>query len=104
MFITSDGNKLTGYLQPVFKCLKYSDRDQCMDLTVEEASPLEIKEPDEMNFSEEEITERFFRETRHAKVPDWAWLCQNFTQSCGGDFEIKVDGDLFKAILSFNTI
>ena len=51
-----------------------------MDLTVEEGRALvEIKNTAnyEMNFSEEEITERFFRETRRApaKVPDWAGYC-----------------------------
>lgn len=113
VFITSDGNKLYRVFANLFSnALKYSliGTRVYVDLTVEEGRALvEIKNTAnyEMNFSEEEITERFFRGDK-ARTSEGSGLglaiAQNFTQSCGGDFEIKVDGDLFKAILSFNTI
>ena len=113
VFITSDGNKLYRVFANLFSnALKYSliGTRVYVDLTVEDGRALvEIKNTAnyEMNFSEEEITERFFRGDK-ARTSEGSGLglaiAQNFTQSCGGDFEIKVDGDLFKAILSFNTI
>jgi len=29
-------------------------------------------------------------------------IAQSFTQACGGQFKISIDGDQFKVIVSFN--
>lgn len=81
-----------------------------MDLTVEDGSAVAVIKNTanyEMNFSEEEITERFVRGDK-ARSSEGSGLglaiAQNFTRSCGGDFHISVDGDLFKVILSFDIL
>ena len=59
----------------------------------------------EMNFNEEEIIERFVRGDK-ARSSEGSGLglaiAQSFTQSCGGDFDIEIDGDLFKVMLTFD--
>ena len=81
MFITSDGTSSTGICKPVFKRpeIFLIGTRVYVDLTVEEGRALvEIKNTAnyEMNFSEEEITERFFRgdKARTSEGSDWAWL------------------------------
>jgi len=60
-----------------------------------------------MNFSEEEILERFVRGDQ-ARSTEGSGLglaiARNFTLACGGQFAIKLDGDLFKVIVSFALI
>lgn len=58
----------------------------------------------EMNFTEEEILQRFVRgdESRSTEGSGLGMaIAQSFTQICKGQFEIKMDGDLFKVELSF---
>ena len=56
----------------------------------------------EMNFSGEEITQRFVRGDS-ARTTDGNGLglaiAQSYAAACGGELEVVVDGDLFKAIL-----
>ena len=58
----------------------------------------------EMNFTEEEILQRFVRGDE-ARTTEGSGLglsiAQSFTQICGGKFAIKIDGDLFKVELRF---
>lgn len=60
-----------------------------------------------MNFSEEEITERFVRGDT-ARTTEGSGLglaiAKEYTALCGGTLQIQVDGDLFKAILSFPAV
>jgi len=61
----------------------------------------------EMNFTEDEILERFARGDK-ARSTEGSGLglaiAKSFTQVCGGEFDIVIDGDMFKAILKFNLI
>lgn len=58
----------------------------------------------EMNFTPEEIVERFVRgdKSRHERGSGLGLaIVKSFTEVQNGSFEIQVDGDLFKAILRF---
>ncbi len=58
----------------------------------------------EMNFKETEILERFVRgdESRTTEGSGLGLaIAQGYVQAMGGDFKIKVDGDLFKVTLRF---
>ncbi|NLB88806.1 MAG: hypothetical protein GX790_06205 [Syntrophomonadaceae bacterium] len=60
-----------------------------------------------MNFSEDEILERFVRGDESRTSEGFGLglsIAQSFTQICGGKFAIKIDGDLFKVELQFKTI
>lgn len=59
---------------------------------------------EELNFSAEEITERFVRgdSSRNTEGSGLGLaIAKSFTEAQGGRFRIEVDGDLFKAILEF---
>ncbi len=110
VMIMSDGKKLYRVLQNLISnVLKYAMPQSrvYVDLMVEDGrAVIEIKNIAgyEMNFKEDEIVERFVRGDK-ARSTEGSGLglsiAQNFTQACGGSFEIKVDGDLFKARLIF---
>lgn len=58
----------------------------------------------EMNFTPEEIVERFVRgdKSRHERGSGLGLaIVKSFAEVQGGSFEIQVDGDLFKAIVRF---
>lgn len=60
----------------------------------------------EMNFGEVEILERFIRGDKARSTEGTGLglsIAKSFTQACGGSLNIKVDGDLFKVIMAFNT-
>ena len=109
--IISDGNKLYRVFLNLFNnTLKYSlvgTRVYVDLVTKDEKAVVTIKNTAnyEMNFREEEIIDRFVRGDK-ARASEGSGLglsiAQNFTHSCGGDFDIRVDGDLFKVILSFH--
>jgi signal transduction histidine kinase len=78
-----------------------------IDLTVDQNGPfVTIKNTAnyEMNFTEDEILQRFVRGDE-SRTTEGAGLglsiAQSFTQICGGQFSIKIDGDLFKVALRF---
>jgi signal transduction histidine kinase len=60
---------------------------------------------EEMNFSAEEITERFVRGDL-ARNTEGSGLglaiAQSFTELQNGKFKVEIDGDLFKVILSWS--
>ena len=61
----------------------------------------------EMNFSEDEILQRFVRgdESRTTEGSGLGLsIAQSFTQICGGQFSVNIDGDLFKVELRFNLV
>ncbi len=62
---------------------------------------------DEMNFSKEEIQERFVRgdKSRHESGSGLGLaICKSFSEIQGGTFDIAIDGDLFKAIICFSIV
>ncbi len=106
--IKADGNKIYRVFQNLIdNALNYSmdgtriflklDRDETsMILTVKNTASYE------MNFSPEEITERFARGDK-SRTDGGSGLglsiAKSFTEACGGTFKIELDGDVFKAIL-----
>ncbi len=124
VFIFSDGKKLYRvFLNLISNTLKYSLTGSriYIDLVTESnekgQSPFDtfgkataiIKNTAnyEMNFSEDEILERFVRGDK-ARTGEGSGLglaiAKNFTQICGGEFDVTVDGDLFKVKLIFDTV
>ena len=60
-----------------------------------------------LNVSAEELTERFVQgdESRRSEGSGLGLsIAKNLTKSMGGDFELQLDGDLFKAILIFDVM
>ena len=60
-----------------------------------------------LNVSAEELTERFVQGDESRKTEGSGLglsIAKNLTKSLGGDFELQLDGDLFKAILTFEMI
>jgi signal transduction histidine kinase len=59
----------------------------------------------EMDFTAEEILQRFTRGDQ-ARSKEGSGLglsiAESFTKVCGGDFEVKLDGDQFNVIISFH--
>ena len=110
VFIKSDGKKLYRVFLNLFQnALKYSlagSRVYVDLVTDSDKAVVIIKNTSnyEMNFSGEEIVERFVRGDK-ARSSEGSGLglaiAQSFTQACGGSFDIEIDGDLFKVILSF---
>lgn len=61
----------------------------------------------EMNFTEEEILQRFTRgdESRTGEGSGLGLsIAESFTQSCGGTFKLDIDGDQFKVKVEFPTV
>ncbi|MDD2585781.1 MAG: HAMP domain-containing sensor histidine kinase [Syntrophomonadaceae bacterium] len=112
VYIVSDGKKLYRVWENLItNTLKYSLTGSrvFVDLTVDGGVALAtIKNTAnyEMNFSEDEILQRFVRadESRTTEGSGLGLsIAQSFTQICGGQFSIKIDGDLFKVELRFVT-
>lgn len=61
----------------------------------------------EMDFTSEEIIQRFSRGDL-SRTTEGSGLglsiAESFTQVCGGQFMIKIDGDLFKVVIRFDTV
>lgn len=113
VYILSDGKKLYRVWENLIaNALKYSLAGSrvFIDLAVNENRALaSIKNTAnyEMNFSEDEILQRFVRgdESRSTEGSGLGLsIAQSFTQLCGGQFDIKIDGDLFKVELRFKTV
>ncbi len=110
LFIVSDGNKLCRVLENlIVNALKYSlagsrifiDLAQQGDLVI-----FTIKNTAnyEMDFDEEEILQRFARgdKTRSSEGSGLGLaIAQSFTEACGGFFNIGIDGDQFRASVTF---
>lgn len=110
VYIVSDGKKLYRVWENLItNALKYSlpGTRVYIDLTADgESACATIKNTAsyEMNFSAEEILQRFARgDASRASEGSGLGLpiAQSFTQICGGRFNIKIDGDLFKVELCF---
>ena len=110
VYIISDGKKLYRVWENLItNALKYSllGSRVFIDLIADgKSARATIKNTAnyEMNFSEDEILQRFVR-GEASRTSEGSGLglsiAQSFTQICGGQFSIKIDGDLFKIELCF---
>jgi signal transduction histidine kinase len=110
VYIVSDGKKLYRVWENLItNALKYSLSGSrvFIDLIADgESAWATVKNTAnyEMNFSEDEILQRFARGDA-SRTSEGSGLglsiAQSFTQICGGRFSIKIDGDLFKIELCF---
>jgi len=111
--IFSDGKKLYRVFQNIIdNALKYSLAGSriFIDLTSTDGKvKVTIKNTAgyEMNFTEEEILQRFTRGDQ-SRSGDGSGLglsiAESFTQSCGGTFQLDIDGDQFKVTVEFSTV
>jgi signal transduction histidine kinase len=110
VYISADGRKLYRVFDNlVSNILKYSLANTRVYINLIEDNENVIVEfkniaSYEMNIDPKEITERFVRgdESRTTEGSGLGLaIVQSFVSLCGGQFEVKIDGDLFKAIVSF---
>lgn len=111
--IFSDGKKLYRVFQNIIdNALKYSLAGSriFIDLNSDgDTATVTVKNTAgyEMNFTEEEILQRFTRgdESRTGEGSGLGLsIADSFTQSCGGSFKLKIDGDQFKVSATFPTV
>jgi len=110
VMILSDGKKLYRVLQNVLdNALKYSLEGSRIYLELEDRDGKAVTivkntASYEMNFTEEEILQRFSRGDK-ARTSEGSGLglsiAESFTRVCGGELKVSVDGDLFKVAISF---
>ena len=109
-YILGDGKKLYRVFMNLFdNALKYAMEDTrvYIDLKVEKDTAIAtIKNIAnyEMNFRQEDVLERFVRGDK-ARTTEGSGLglaiADSFVKLCGGALDIKLDGDLFKVMVSF---
>jgi signal transduction histidine kinase len=108
--IIGDGAKLYRVIQNLLdNAVRYSLDGTRIYFSLTESHgnyTLEVKNVSayEMNFTAEEITERFARGDKSRTDGGNGLglsIAKSFTESCGGQFEVAVDGDVFKAIVKF---
>lgn len=112
-YILADGKKMYRVFQNIIdNALKYSLSgtrifidlkliDNKVNLSVKNTSSYE------MNFTEDEILERFTRGDKSRTTEGNGLglsIAQNFTQACGGQFKISIDGDQFKVNIYFDVM
>ncbi len=109
-YIYSDGQRLYRVLQNLIdNALKYSmkgTRIYIIEKRVDENIEIAIKNTAnyEMDFSEEEVLERFFCGDKSRNTEGHGLglsIAQGFTVACGGTFRVRIDGDQFNVYLSF---
>lgn len=110
VIIKSDGKRIYRIIQNLLdNALKYSMEGTRIYFTLEKAggrAVLTIKNiaAAPMEFTAEEITERFVRGDK-SRSTDGSGLglsiAQGFALACGGELKIDIDGDLFRAAVSF---
>ncbi len=108
--IIGDGDKLSRVLQNLLdNALKYSLEGTrvYVDMTNDDLHARIVfanVSREEMNFTAEEITERFARGDK-SRTDGGSGLglsiAKTFTEACGGEFRVELDGDVFKAITVF---
>lgn len=108
--ITADGKKLYRVFQNVIdNALKYSLQGTRVYIELESrngAAVATVKNTAgyEMDFTVEEIMQRFSRGDK-SRTTEGSGLglsiAESFTQVCGGDFKVDIDGDLFKVTIKF---
>lgn len=110
VIIYADGKKLYRVFQNVIdNAIKYSLRGTRIIIEMkaeEERVVVWVKNIAgyEMNFTEQEILQRFFRgdQSRSSEGNGLGLsIAESFTKVCGGDFSIEIDGDMFKTAIGF---
>ena len=110
LYIAADGRKMSRVVSNLISnILKYAMKNTRVFITAAEKNGnivLEFKNISAypLDFDVEEITGRFVRgdESRTAEGNGLGLaIAKSYTEICNGTFEIVVDGDLFKAILTF---
>lgn len=110
MYIFADGRKMSRVLNNLIdNVLKYTLKNTRVFITVSENNGEVVTEFKNiasypMDFVPEEIVGRFVRgdESRTAEGNGLGLaIVKSYTEICGGRFEIIVDGDMFKAIITF---
>ncbi len=112
-FISAEGKKMYRVIQNVIdNALKYSmkgtrifakltSEDGRVKITVRNTASYE------MNFTPDEITERFTRGDK-SRTTEGSGLglsiAKSFTEACGGKFTVSIDGDVFCAETEFETV
>lgn len=110
LYITADGRKMSRVMSNLIgNILKYTMKNTRVFITAkkqDENVVMEFKNISAypLDFKAEEITQRFVRGDE-SRTTDGNGLglaiAKSYTEICGGRFEIITDGDLFKAILTF---
>ena len=105
-----DGDKLSRVLQNLLdNALKYSLRGTrvFIELKVsDDYAGVHFKHTsaEEMSFTAEEITERFTRGDKSRSDGGSGLglsIAKTFTEACGGEFRVELEGDMFKAVAVF---
>ncbi len=111
--INADGKKMYRVFQNVIdNALKYSMEGTRVYLTLKNGNgicSIIVKNiaSYEMTFSPDEITERFTRgdEARSTEGNGLGLsIAKSFTEACGGNFRVDIDGDVFAAIIEMPVI
>lgn len=111
--IVSDGKSLYRVFQNIIdNALKYSmkgtriyieliDEDDSASVVIKNIAGYE------MNFTSEDILQRFSRGDG-SRTTEGSGLglsiAESFSNVCGGDFKVEINGDMFKVIISFKTV
>lgn len=104
--IMAEGRKLYRVLQNLIdNALKYSMAGTRIYVTLDNddtSTHISVKNisAEEMDFTPEEITERFTRGDRSRTTEGNGLglsIAKSFTEACGGQFEVVIDGDMFTA-------
>ncbi|MBQ9150903.1 MAG: HAMP domain-containing histidine kinase [Clostridia bacterium] len=112
LYITADGRKMSRVVGNLLNnVLKYTMKNTRVFITAAEKNSeivLEFKNisAHPMDFEADEIVGRFVRgdESRTTEGSGLGLaIAKSYTELCGGRFEIILDGDLFKAVLTFPT-
>lgn len=111
--IISDGKKLYRIFQNVMdNALKYSLNGTRIYVELENINGKAIASIKniagyEMDFTAEEILQRFTRGDK-SRTTEGSGLglsiAESFTNVCGGEFKVDIEGDLFKVTISFNEV
>lgn len=108
--VISDGKRLYRVIQNLLdNALKYSLHGTRIYYTLEKRGGrayITVKNiaSYEMTFTKEEILERFTRGDKSRSTEGTGLglsIAQGFTLACGGSFDVDIDGDMFKVVLSF---
>ena len=109
-FVLADGKKMSRVFENLLNnILKYSMKGTRVYISCgsdEKYVTAELKNISEypLDFDDEEITGRFVRGDKSRSTEGNGLglaIAKSYTEACGGRFEIKTDGDLFKAIIRF---
>ena len=111
LYISADGRKMARVLSNlIHNVLKYSMKNTRVFMNASEREGrviLELKNISAypLSFNAEDITKRFVRgdESRTTEGNGLGLaIAKSYTEICNGSLEIVVDGDMFKAVLTFD--